>query len=156
MSRRSIVESSGRAISNFMRNIPIDFQSGCTSFQSLQQWWSVPLSPHPHQPILLLKCLILSILTGLRWNLKVVLIFISMITKKDEHFFKFMLDIWDSSIVNSLFALYPIFLDISPLLGVRLVKTFSCLKLAFLSYDSIFGFTEAFQFHEFTFINCPS
>jgi hypothetical protein len=47
---------------------------------------SVPLSPHPLQHVLSLEVLILEILTDVRWNLRVVLIFISLITKDFEHF----------------------------------------------------------------------
>jgi hypothetical protein len=52
MPRRGIAGSSGSTMSNFLRNRQTDFQSGCTSLQSHQQWRSVPLSPHPHQHLL--------------------------------------------------------------------------------------------------------
>jgi hypothetical protein len=66
-------------MSNFLRNRQTDFQSGCTSLQSHQQWRSVPLSPH-------LEFLILAIQTGVRSNLRVVLICISLMTKNVEQF----------------------------------------------------------------------
>jgi len=47
MPRRGIAGSSGITMYNFLRNLQTDFQSGCTSLQSHQQWRSVPLSPHP-------------------------------------------------------------------------------------------------------------
>jgi hypothetical protein len=47
MPRIGIAGSSGSTISNFLRNCQTDFQSGCTSLQSHQQWRSIPLSPHP-------------------------------------------------------------------------------------------------------------
>jgi hypothetical protein len=86
MPRRGIVGSSGSTMSNFLRNRLIDFQSGCTSLQSHQQWRSVPLSPHPCQHLLSPEFLILAILTGVRWNLRVVLICISLMSKDAEHF----------------------------------------------------------------------
>jgi hypothetical protein len=52
-----------------------------------QQWRSVPLSPHPRQHLLSHEVLILTILTGVRWNLRVVLICISLI-KDVGHFFR--------------------------------------------------------------------
>jgi hypothetical protein len=110
MPRRGIVGSSGSTMSNFLRNSPIDFQSCCISLQSHQQWRSVPLSPHPRQHMLSPEFLILAILTGVRWNLSVVLICISLIIKDVEHFFRFFSSIQYSSGENSLFRSEPHFL----------------------------------------------
>jgi hypothetical protein len=86
MPRRGIVGSSGSTMSNFLRNRQTDFQSGCISLQSHQQWRSDPLSPHPRQHLLSPDFFILAILTGVRWNLRVVLICISLMIKDAEHF----------------------------------------------------------------------
>jgi hypothetical protein len=66
MPRSGIAGSSGRTMSNFLRNHQTDFQSGCTSLQFDQQWESVPLSPHPCQDLLSPEFFILAILTGMR------------------------------------------------------------------------------------------
>jgi hypothetical protein len=86
--RSGISGSSGSTMSNFLRNHQTDIQSGCTSLQSHQQWRNVPLSPYPRQHLLSPELLILAILTAVRWNLRVVLIGISLMTKDVEHFFR--------------------------------------------------------------------
>jgi hypothetical protein len=72
MSRGGIVRSSSNTMSTFLRNCQTDFQSGCKSLQSHQQWKSVPFSPHPCQHLLSPEFLVLAVLTGVRWNLRVV------------------------------------------------------------------------------------
>jgi hypothetical protein len=104
---------SGSSVSStmfsFLRNHQNDFQSGCSSLQSHQQWRSLPLSSHPLQHLLSPKFWILAILTGVRWNLGVILICISVMTKDVEHFFRCFSAIWYSSVVNSLFRSVPHF-----------------------------------------------
>ena len=123
MPRRGITGSSGSSISNFLRNCQTDFQSGCTSLQSHQQWRSVPLSPHPRQHLLSPEFLFLAILSGMRWNLRVVLICISLMIKDVEHFFRCFSAIRYSSGENSWFSSEPHFL----------MGLFDFLKSTFLS-----------------------
>jgi hypothetical protein len=81
-------------------------QRGCTSLESHQQWRSVSLSPLPCQHLLSPEFLILVILTGVRWNLRVVLICISLMTK--NIFLGASHPCGNSSVENYL-ALYPLF-----------------------------------------------
>jgi hypothetical protein len=71
----------------FLRSLQIFFQSGCTSWHFHQQCISVPFSPHPRQHLLLVVFLMMAILTGVRWNLTIVLICISFMARDGEHFF---------------------------------------------------------------------
>jgi hypothetical protein len=86
---------------DFLRNQKTDFQSGCIIMQSHQKWRSVPLSPHPHQHLLSHEFYILSIFIGVRWNISVVLICISLMTKDVGQFFRCFWDIQYSSVENS-------------------------------------------------------
>jgi hypothetical protein len=85
---KSGIAGSSGSILSFLRILQLDFQSGCTSLQFLQQWSNVPLSPLPQQHVLSPEVLILDILIGVRWNLRVVLICISLITQDFKHFFR--------------------------------------------------------------------
>jgi hypothetical protein len=51
----------------------------------------VPFSPHPCQHLSLVVFLMVTILTGMKWNLNVVLICISFMARDGEHFFMFFL-----------------------------------------------------------------
>jgi hypothetical protein len=107
--RRGIAGSSSNTMSNFLRNHQTDFQSGCTSFQSYHQWRSAPLSLHPRQHLLYPEFFILAILTGVRWNLQVVLMCISLMIKNVEHLSRCFSAIPYSSVENSLFNSVPYF-----------------------------------------------
>ena len=110
MPKKGIAGSYGSTMSNFLRNYQSDFQSGCTSLQSHQQWRSVHPSWHPCQHLLSPEFLILAILTGVRWNLRVVLIWIFLMIKDAEQFFRCFSAIRYSSGENSLFSSEPHFL----------------------------------------------
>jgi hypothetical protein len=116
--------------------------------------------------------LLLAILTGVRWKLRVVLIYISLITKDFYNFFMCCSAIGDSSVVKSQFSSIPHFLiglfsvlmisflfsfhilDISPLSYVGLVKVFFPIcRWPICLIDCVLCLTEAFQFHEVPFIN---
>jgi hypothetical protein len=109
MPRRGIAGSSCSIMSNILRNRQTDFQSGCISLQSHQQWRSVPLSPHPCHYLQSPEFLVLVILTGVRWNLRVALICVSLMIKDDEHFFRCFSAIRYSSGENYLFSSEPHF-----------------------------------------------
>jgi hypothetical protein len=123
ITKSDIAGSFRRSNSNFPRNLQIDFQSGSIGLQSHQQWRSV-LFLHPLQYVLSPGFLILAILIGVRWNLRVVLICISLITKDFEHFFRWFSAIWDSSVVNSRFSSIPHFLI--GLFGFRWLISWVC------------------------------
>jgi hypothetical protein len=100
--RSGIAGSYGRSMFRFLRSLQIFFQSGCSSLHSHEQCMGVPFPSHPHQHMLLV--VFLMILTGVRWNLSVVLICISFMDRDGEHFFMCFLAIWISSFEKVLFS----------------------------------------------------
>jgi hypothetical protein len=64
----------------------------------------VPFYPHSHEHLLLLVFLMIPILTGVRWNGRVVLICISFMARDSEQFFMCFLAIWTSSFEKGLFC----------------------------------------------------
>jgi hypothetical protein len=89
--KSGIAGSYGRSMFGFLSSLQIFFQSGCTSLHSHQQCKRVPFSPHPRQHLLLVVLLMMAILTGVRWNLSVVLICISFIARGEGEILKLCL-----------------------------------------------------------------
>jgi hypothetical protein len=90
-----------RSMFSFLRSLHIVFRSVCTSLHSHHD---IPFSLHPRQHLLFVVFLVLGIQTGMRWNLSVILISISFMTRDGEHFFMCFLAIWTSSFENVLFS----------------------------------------------------
>ena len=124
MPRSGISGSSSRTRSKFWRNCQNVFHSGCTSLQSHQEWRSVPLSALPCQHLLSPEFLILAILTGVRWNLSVVLICNTVMIKDVAHFLGASQTFGIPQLRILCLTLYHIFNRVIWFSGVQLLKFF--------------------------------
>jgi hypothetical protein len=123
----------------------------------------------PESPVSWL--LFLAYLSAVKWNLRVILICISLMTKGVEHFFKYISAIQESSVENFLFSFVPhsliglsgslesnflsslYILNISPLSDVGLVQMFFQYVCAILSFWQHPLTYKAFQFYGVPFDN---
>ena len=85
-----IAGSNGIADSRSLRNCHTVFHNVWTNLHFHQQYKSVPISPQPCHHLLFPYFLIITILTGVRWYLIVVLICISLVISDDELYFMFV------------------------------------------------------------------